>query len=88
MRIFSNFFKGRDAPVNRTSGSAYSFFMGGSTSGKRVNERTAMQMTAVYSCVRSIFAFLVVNLEASWGKNWLYTAFLPCSCCSALLRER
>ncbi len=45
MRIFSNFFKGRDAPVNRTSGSAYSFFMGGSTSGKRVNERTAMQMT-------------------------------------------
>ena len=27
-------------------------FMGGSTSGKRVNERTAMQMTAVYSCVR------------------------------------
>ena len=52
MRIFSNFFKGRDAPVNRTSGSAYSFFMGGSTSWKRVNERTAMQMTAVYSCVR------------------------------------
>lgn len=88
MRIFSNFFKGRDAPVNRTSGSAYSFFMGGSTSGKRVNERTAMQMTAVYSCVRSIFAFLVVNLEASWGKNWLYTAFLPRCCCSALLRER
>ena len=88
MRIFSNFFKGRDAPVNRTSGSAYSFFMGGSTSGKRVNERTAMQMTAVYSCVRSIFAFLVVNLEASWGKNWLYTAFLPRCCCSTLLRER
>lgn|GEM_PF-4279086 len=30
MRIFSNFFKGRDEPINRTSGSAYSFFMGGS----------------------------------------------------------
>ena len=43
MRIFSNFFKGRDAPVNRTSGSAYSFFMGGSTSGKRVNERREAQ---------------------------------------------
>lgn len=42
----------RDAPVNRTAGRAYSFFMGGSTSGKRVNERTSMQMTAVYSCVR------------------------------------
>ncbi len=28
------------------------FFFGSSTSGKPVNERTAMQMTAVYSCVR------------------------------------
>ena len=48
----SSIFRGRDALAERTSGSAYSFFMGGSTSGKRVNERTAMQMTAVYSCVR------------------------------------
>lgn len=52
MGFFSSIFRGRDAPTDRTSGSAYSFFMGGSTSGKRVNERTAMQMTAVYSCVR------------------------------------
>ena len=52
MGIFSGLFRSRDAPKNRTSGSAYSFFMGGSTSGKRVNERTSMQMTAVYSCVR------------------------------------
>ena len=49
MGFFSSLFRGRDAPTDRTSGSAYSFFMGGSTSGKRVNERTAMQMTAVYS---------------------------------------
>ena len=41
------FFKGRDAPVNRTSGSAYSFFLGGSTSGKRVNERTSIQMEVI-----------------------------------------
>lgn len=52
MGFFSGLFRSRDAPKNRTSGSAYSFFMGGSTSGKRVNERTSMQMTAVYSCVR------------------------------------
>ena len=52
MGLFSSIFRGRDAPTNRTAGSSYSFFMGGSTSGKRVNERTAMQMTAVYSCVR------------------------------------
>ena len=52
MGFFNSIFRGRDAPTDRTSGSAYSFLMGGSTSGKRVNERTAMQMTAVYSCVR------------------------------------
>ena len=52
MGLFSGLFRGRDAPNNRTSGSSYSFFMGTSTSGKRVNERSAMQMTAVYSCVR------------------------------------
>ncbi len=52
MSIFSGIFRSRDAPTNRTSGSAFSFFMGNTTSGKRVNERSAMQMTAVYSCVR------------------------------------
>ena len=52
MGLFSGLFRARDTPQNRTSGSAYSFFMGGSTSGKRVNERSSMQMTAVYSCVR------------------------------------
>ena len=52
MGILSGIFRSRDAPSNRTAGSAYSFFMGNSTAGKRVNERSAMQMTAVYSCVR------------------------------------
>ena len=52
MSIFTGLFRSRDKPQNRTSGSSYSFFMGGSASGKQVNERTSMQMTAVYSCVR------------------------------------
>lgn len=52
MKFLSGLFRSRDAPRNSTSGSAYRFFMGNSTSGKRVNERSAMQMTAVYSCVR------------------------------------
>ncbi|MBQ9348842.1 MAG: phage portal protein [Oscillibacter sp.] len=52
MGFFSSLFRSRDTPQNRTAGSAYSFLMSGSTSGKYVNERTAMQMTAVYSCVR------------------------------------
>ncbi len=52
MRFFNGLFRMRDAPKNKTSGSSYSFFMGDSTSGKSVNERSSMQMTAVYSCVR------------------------------------
>lgn len=52
MRIFSGLFKSRDKPKNSTAGSAYRFFTGGSTAGKNVTERSAMQMTAVYSCVR------------------------------------
>lgn len=52
MGLFSGLFRSRDKPQNRTTGSSYAFFMGGSTAGKAVNERSAMQMTAVYACVR------------------------------------
>ena len=61
MGFFSGLFRSRDKPQNRTTGSAYSFFFGGSVAGKRVNERSAMQMTAVYSCVR-ILAEAVAGL--------------------------
>jgi len=61
MGIFSGLFRSRDKPQNRTVGSTYTFYMGGSTSGKPVNERSAMQMTAVYSCVR-ILAEAVAGL--------------------------
>ena len=61
MGIFSSLFRSRDAPQNSTAGSAYTFFFGGSTSGKAVTERSAMQMTAVYSCVR-ILAEAVAGL--------------------------
>ena len=52
MGLFSH--KSRDKPKveNRTTGSSYAFYMGGSAAGKNVNERSAMQMTAVYACVR------------------------------------
>ena len=52
MGFFSSLFRSRDAPQNRTAGSSYTFYFGGSTSGKAVTERSAMQMTAVYACVR------------------------------------
>ncbi len=61
MGFFSSIFRSRDAPQNRTAGSGYAFYFGGSTSGKAVTERSAMQMTAVYSCVR-ILAEAVAGL--------------------------
>jgi len=61
MGIFSGLFKSRDKPQNRTAGSSYAFYMGGTSSGKNVTERSAMQMTAVYSCVR-ILAEAVAGL--------------------------
>ena len=61
MGLFTGLFRSRDKPQNRTAGSSYSFFFGGSTAGKNVNEMTAMQMTAVYSCVR-ILAEAVAGL--------------------------
>ena len=52
MKLFSSLFHSRDKPKNSTAGIAYRFYMGSSTAGKNVTERSAMQMTAVYSCVR------------------------------------
>lgn len=52
MNIFSKLFNSRDKPKNTTVGSLYQFLFGGSTSGKMVTERSSMQMTAVYACVR------------------------------------
>ena len=52
MGILNGLFRSRDKPTDRTAGSSYSFFLGGTSSGKYVTERSAMQMTAVYCCVR------------------------------------
>jgi len=52
MGILSGLFRSRDKPKDSTAGSAYRFFFGTSQSGKLVTERSAMQMTAVYACVR------------------------------------
>ena len=52
MNIFQGIFKARDKPSDTLGGSRYNFFFGSTSAGKPVNEHTAMQMTAVYSCVR------------------------------------
>ena len=64
MGIFSGLFRSRDKPQDRTTGSGYAFYFGSTTSGKAVTERSAMQMTAVYSCVR-ILAEAVAGLPAT-----------------------
>jgi len=46
------FLRIRDKPSNSLPGSAYSFFFGSTAAGQAVNERSAMQMSAVYACVR------------------------------------
>ena len=75
MNIFSSLFHSRDKPQNSLGGSRYNFFFGGTTAGKPVNEHTAMQMTAVYSCVRILseavasLPLLVYRYNDSGGKE-------------------
>jgi HK97 family phage portal protein len=59
--IISKFIKARDKPVDNFLGPNYTYLFGPTTSGKTVNEFTAMQTTAVYSCVR-ILAEAVASL--------------------------
>lgn len=55
------FGQARDKPVDKAADAGYSFLFGRTTSGKPVNEKTAMQTTAVYACVR-ILAEAVASL--------------------------
>jgi phage portal protein BeeE len=51
LNILSYFFKLRDKPHNLLGG-YFTFLFGPTSSGKAVNEKTAMQTAAVYTCVR------------------------------------
>lgn len=55
------FGQARDKPQDKVADAGYSFLFGRTTSGKPVNERTAMQTTAVYACVR-ILAEAIASL--------------------------
>ena len=70
--VLSRLLKPRASPKNRLYGSTYSFFFGGTASGKTVNERTAMQTTSVYACVRILaetIASLPLNIYRSTGNG-------------------
>lgn len=57
----SSFLRPRGSPKNTFWQSPYNFIFGSTASGKTVNERTAMQTTAVYACVR-ILAETIASL--------------------------
>lgn len=61
MKIFKHIFRSLDKPQNYLSGSSYNVLFGRTTSGKNVDERSAMQVTTVYACVR-ILAEAVAGL--------------------------
>lgn len=52
MNIFSKLFRSRDKPKDSTNGSGYRYYYGYSSAGKAVTEQSAMQISAVYACVR------------------------------------
>ena len=59
--FLSRLFPSRASPKNSFWGSPYSYFFSTSSSGKSVNEKTALQTTAVYACVR-ILAETIASL--------------------------
>lgn len=52
MSIFKGLFKSRDKPTNSYDSPSYTYFFGRTHAGKRVTDRTALQHTVVYACVR------------------------------------
>ncbi|QSX09545.1 phage portal protein [Alkalibacter rhizosphaerae] len=76
--FISKFIKAMDKPVENTLTSNYTYLFGPTTSGKLVNEFTAMQTSAVYSCVR-ILAEALASLPLhiyrykEAGKERVYT---------------
>ncbi|WP_458774336.1 phage portal protein [Clostridium neonatale] len=66
--MISKLLEPRAGPKNSLLANTYSFFFGSTTSGKTVNEKTAMQTTAVYACVR-ILAETIASLPVHTYKH-------------------
>lgn len=92
MSILGRLFKSREKPQNSLFGSTYTFFFGSTTSGKVVNERTAMQTTAVYACVRILSETLAslplhtYKRTDRGKKKQPTTTYITCSMMSQILR--
>ena len=70
INILNLIFKSIDKPKDGERISSSSFLFGRITAGRNVNEFTAMQMTAVYSCVR-VFAETLQDFRFTY-KNIFY----------------
>lgn len=71
MSIFSRIFKARGSPKNSLPGDGYRPYVGRTTSGNSVTQRSSMQLTAVYCCVR-VLSEAVAGLPLityRYGKN-------------------
>ena len=82
--ILSRFTKARDKPTDYYKGADCTYLFGPTTSGKSVNEFTAMQTTAVYACVR-ILAEAIASLMAA-GRSVCLTTL--CTTCCMMSRIR
>lgn len=71
MGFLSGLFLSRDKPINSTNSSAYRFLFGRSNSGKAVNERSAMQMTAVYACKAGNIDMIITKSISRFARNTL-----------------
>jgi len=52
MKKLTDFFRSRDKPKNSYDSPGYRYLFGRTPSGKRVDDQNAMQIVAVYACVR------------------------------------
>jgi hypothetical protein len=66
MNPFSKLFCSRDKPGDHLRG--LSFLFGQTAADKAVNERTALQTTAVYACVRLLAESIFLKIPK--GKNF------------------
>lgn len=89
MNLFSKLFRSRDKPTNHLGG--LSFLFGQTAAGKAVNERTAMQTTAVYACVRILAnpsqGYLFTSMPIKVRAKSVYRS-IRCISCSTMRRTQ
>ena len=92
MSIFKGLFKSRDKPTNSYDSPSYTYFFGRAHSGKRVDDRSAMQHTVVYACVRVLSEAIaqlplhVINTPKTEKSECHSTRFTFCSTINQILK--